>query len=184
MASNPKQLKCLTSIGARQVPAHGTPAHNIIGMRVEYTTKSASTLPKSKNIGTYHPVPVHWGARRWKEAQGWHDLESHKRFEELPKRDLDKTFLVDGPGDEVINQVAISQDAHSIKISTNRARSAVFGQVRKKENNYRWGSYAAKDGEIIVGLIVCFGEPEEFNRKANMWSHWAVEHVGVMLQKV
>jgi hypothetical protein len=116
-APSRSHLQRLTSISGRVAPnysAYAKKQHiDVIGLQVGYAGL------ESREIGTYHPVPVHWGVKRWREASGWHDLESFSAFEDLKGISLDRTFAIDGPGGEVINQVAVSYGNERIRFSTN-----------------------------------------------------------------
>lgn len=190
----PQQLKSLTCINAVQVQGGtisrgGKPAvpyYDTIGIRPGYPPHPSlppSVAPKPEHVGTIDPVPAMYGMDYWSKQTKWHGLEIYQDFQKFDPRFL-KTFTVDGAGGEVINSVAISHSAWSIKLETNRGRSEIFGEVEDEGDRYNWTSYAAKDGEVMVGLSVSFGRLSGWSHGAKMWSHWTVSDLGVMLQKV
>jgi hypothetical protein len=51
-------------------------------------------------------------------------------------------------------------------------------------SGYGWKRYAAKEGEFIMGLAICFGEPRGYSEEAGMFSYWGIKHVCVVVQRV
>ncbi|KAF9690589.1 hypothetical protein EKO04_011428 [Ascochyta lentis] len=189
----PHQLKNLRCISALQVQGgtigrHGraVPYYDIIGMRPGYTPHSSlppSIAPKPQHVGTLDPVPTMYGIEHWNKQTKWHGLEIYKDYEKFDPRFL-KTFDVDGAGGEIINSIAISQNAGSVKLTTNWGRHEIFGHMEEEEHHYEWVGYEAKEGEVVVGLSVSFSTLSGWSSGATMWSHWTVRELGVMLQRV
>jgi hypothetical protein len=172
----------MTSISARY-----TTPREIIGMSVTYATEPDCTKLEAKHIGTYHPVPVFWDrGKPWDDARVSTDLPSGFRLDapHYSNPSFDRAFLIDGPGGEVVNAVAVGCNACSIELSTNRGRSEIFGVTKRRVSEYGWRRYAAKEGEFIMGLAICFGEPRGYSEEAEMFSYWGIKHVCVVVQRV
>jgi hypothetical protein len=176
-----KSLVRITALQAQgDTDGSGKEIYDIIGMKPGYPPHPSpppGLTPKPSHIGTIDPVPAKYGIQNWRAASQAPGIKLHKPFKS-PDAKTRKTLDID-----LVNEVSLSHDARSIKLSTNRGRSEVFGHETKEED-YRWVSYTAKQGECIVGLSVCFGRLSGWSPGAKMWSHWAVSDVGVMLESV
>lgn len=188
-APTPELLKNLISISAFQVPGwtdgNGWEQCDIVGLRPDFPARPSLfwAAGKPRHIGTCGPVPTQYGIGRWRNALHYPSKEIQADFEDLDPKFV-KTMGIDGAGGEVVSKVAVSHDAKSIRLSTNRGRDNVFGYVRETEQEYQWVDYAATKGEVIVGLSVCFGRLSGWSTGVKAFSHWTVREVGVMLQSV
>lgn len=114
----------------------------------------------------------------WSIAKEFHDLdlwEKKKTYEENMRH-----FEIDGAGGERVVEVRVTQDRRSFILVTNRGREGAFGEDGEGRE---WNVKKAEEGEVIVGLTVCFGRLGGWSQSAKMWSHWGMCDLGVVIAK-
>jgi hypothetical protein len=76
-------------------------------------------------------------------------------------------FDIDGPGGEIITEIHVADEAKAIKLRTNRGRESYFGEVERD----RWHVGRPGEGEVLVGMVVCFGTRSGWNWDTKKHSH-------------
>lgn len=115
---------------------------------------------------------------KWNQVAEFQDLDlwnNKKRWEEESMRH----FEIDGPGGERVVEVRVTMDRKSVKVVTNLGREGVFGEEEGKE----WDVLKAGEGEVIVGLSMCFGRLGGWSEGAKMWSHFGACDFGIVIAK-
>lgn len=165
----------LTRISALQVDDEN--GHkSIIGILYK-TNHKYGGMP---HIGTVGPVPAQRLAA-WREARTYNDLKLHRDVPSCDEADMHH-FEVDGPGGEVVCEICVTRDRSSVKFVTSRGREYVFGKDEVDED--MWESIKAGDGERIVGICARFGELGGWSETAAQWSHWTLNDLGVIVERV
>jgi len=153
-AKDKDELKRLTRISAfvvedRHVTSRkGTrPVHAVLGLRVEYEERYWE--PK-RTIGSGTVS----AERKESESDDW--------AEEYLVH-----FDIDGPGGELVTEIHVADQAKAIKLLTNRGREGYFGEVERDH----WHVKRPEEGEVLVGMVVCFGTRCGLDLETRKYSH-------------
>lgn len=164
--------KVLTRISALQIPDEYS-KQSVIGMHI----MKSHTAWVTTEIGEHGPVPAQL-ADEWAQAKEIGDLDLWNKKKPWEEEQL-RHFAIDGQNGERVVEVWASRDRKTFKLVTNLGREGIFGEdaVDGKE----WDVKRAEEGEVIVGLSVCFGRLGGWSQSAKMWSHWGMSDVGVVV---
>jgi hypothetical protein len=167
-AKEESELRRLTRISAFVVedgcitgfdPAGDTerPIHAVLGIRAEYGKQYCES---ARTIGS---------GRAPKTASCAADASGSAKLEEtdVVVQDWDEKYLVhfdiDGPGGEIITEIHVSNDGKAIRLHTNRDRECYFGELERND----WHVLHPEPGDMLVGMVVCFGTPSGWSRDLN-----------------
>jgi hypothetical protein len=139
---------------------------------------SAASILGVGETGTGGPVPAQLG-EEWRIVTKYEDMNLWNRKKKWEEDDT-VHFEMDAPGGEHVVEVHVSKDRGAFKLVTNRGREGVFGDGKGRE----WDVRKAGEEEVIAGLSMCFGRPGGWSEGMNIWSHWGLSDVGVVLAKV
>jgi hypothetical protein len=153
-AKDKDELKRLTRISAFVIEdGHITiggrkrPVHAVLGIRAEYEER-------------------YWEPKR--------TIGSGTKSAELKESESDNWadeylvhFDIDGPGGELVTEIHVADEARAIKLLTNRGREGYFGEV---ERDY-WHVKRPEEGEVLVGMVVCFGTRCGLNWETKKYNH-------------
>ncbi|KAF2175171.1 hypothetical protein K469DRAFT_743420 [Zopfia rhizophila CBS 207.26] len=129
------------------------PFHSVLGMQVEYERRY---WEPPRTIGSGHlPTP---------------ECEiDYPRLDKMEWADEHMMhFDIDGPGGEIVTEIHVAHEAIAFKLRTNRGRESHFGGPE-------WPDFdvlRAEEGEILVGLVVCFGTHGELSAETESYSYW------------
>jgi len=150
---------------------------SILGMFLKKTHRSGTE--ERIDIGTGGPVPAQLGLK-WENARSIKDLDiwnAGKTWDEESMRH----FEIDGPGGEVVMEVHVACNRRGFKLVTSKGREGCFGEFDDGDGGE---VVRAGDGEMVVGLSVCFGNLGGWSARAGTWSHWGMWDFGVVVSKV
>jgi hypothetical protein len=120
-----------------------------------------------------------WGSGTLQAAELHEELQNRFQWRSFDSKNT-TTFSVDGIRGEVITEVHTDHEFKAIRLVTNRGREGYFGA----KNRMNWHVKKAEEGEMILGLSVCFGRLGGWSEARQMWSHWELSDVGVVYCKV
>ena len=134
----------------------------------------------AEHIGTGGPVPAQL-PEKWSKAKEFADLDLWNALKQWDENYM-RHFAIDGPGGEAVVEVHVTANRRGFKLVTNRGREGEFGEAGRKEEE-DWEVVKAGEGEVVVGLSMCFGNLGGWSETAKMWSHWGLWDLGVVVAK-
>jgi hypothetical protein len=171
-AKEESELKRLTRISALSVEGGISrgyrdgretemPTHDVLGIRAEYETRY---WEPARTVGSGRiPQLVDYKAHRSESTE--------RRDSETEKPDWADEYLVhfdfDGPGGEIITEIHVADEAKAIKLRTNRDRWSYFGEAERND----WHIVRPEEGEVLVGMVVCFGTASGRNWETKTFGH-------------
>ncbi|KAH7406456.1 hypothetical protein DE146DRAFT_753024 [Phaeosphaeria sp. MPI-PUGE-AT-0046c] len=169
-AESIKGYTFLTRISTLQVADEYSTA-SIIGMK-------ATTTHGRQDAGTDGPVPAQI-MDTWSKVSDFASLDLWNQKKHWDEESM-RHFEIDGAGGERVVEVHVTLDRKSVKLVTDCAREGVFGDGGEGKE---WDIKRAGEGEVIVGLSVCFGRLGGWSESTRMWSHYGASDFGVIIAK-
>lgn len=160
---------CCVDVGMDRIYSEDAPkvapVTEIIGLRAEYLENG---IIKYREVGIGGPVPS-MTQRSWTDQgqqKEYGDITLHPDPMPTPWSAFNtKRFEIDGQGGEMITQLPYNEEKRGITLRTNRDRESPW--VIKKGT----AEQSIDQGQVIVGLAVCFGEKGGGNGEVGAHSH-------------
>jgi hypothetical protein len=153
-AKDKDELKRLTRISAFVVEdGHVSsqertwPVHAVLGMRAQYEER-------------------YWEPKRT-IGSGTKSAENEESENDDWAEEYLVHFDIDGSGGELVTEIHVADQAKAIKLLTNRGREGYFGEVEMDH----WHVKRPEEGEVLVGMLVCFGTRCGLNWETRKYSH-------------